>query len=86
MAHNSAGAARWLADAFRQHQAGQWREAEAGYRRVLSAQPRHARCLYLLGSLLAQQRQFERRARSADTGRRARPERWPKRTTTGASP
>ncbi len=59
MAQKSAGAARWFADAFRQHQAGQWREAEAGYRRVLSAQPRHAKCLYLLGSLLAQQGEFE---------------------------
>lgn len=59
MAQKSAGVARWFADAFRQHQAGQWREAEAGYRRVLGAQPRHADCLYLLGSLLAQQGQFE---------------------------
>ncbi len=59
MAQHSAGAARWFADAYRQHQAGQWRAAEAGYRRVLGAQPRHAQCLYLLGSLLAQQGQFE---------------------------
>ncbi len=44
-----------MADAFAKHQAGRWSEAEAQYRRVLARQDNHARALYLLGSVLAQQ-------------------------------
>ena len=47
--------ALWMADGFARHQAGQWTQAEAQYRRVLARQAGHARALYLLGSVLAQQ-------------------------------
>lgn len=51
-------ASRWtspaLATALAQHQAGDWDEAERGYRRILRHVPHHAAALHLLGVLTHQ--------------------------------
>jgi tetratricopeptide (TPR) repeat protein len=48
------GIAELLQDGVRYHQAGRLAEAEACYRRVLAAQPRHADALHLLGVVSSQ--------------------------------
>ena len=39
----------WLIEAFAQHQAGQWAEAERIYQKILAVQPDHLDSLHLLG-------------------------------------
>jgi tetratricopeptide (TPR) repeat protein len=48
--------AELFSTAVKYHQAGQWAEAEAGYRRVLDAQPNHPDALHLLGIIAHQMR------------------------------
>ena len=45
------------------HQAGRLDEAEALYRRLLDANPRHADALHMMGLLNAQRRRFDEAAR-----------------------
>ena len=49
------GTAEHLQDGVKRHQAGRLAEAEACYRRVLAAQPRHADAMHLLGVIAQQQ-------------------------------
>ncbi len=50
----------WLIEAFAQHQAGQWAEAEKLYRKILAVQPDHNDSLHLVGVMAYERGEFER--------------------------
>jgi tetratricopeptide (TPR) repeat protein len=50
----------WLIEAFGQHQAGQWAEAERLYRKILAVQPDHLDSLHLLGVMAYERGEFAR--------------------------
>ncbi|MGA8358316.1 MAG: tetratricopeptide repeat-containing glycosyltransferase family protein [Xanthobacteraceae bacterium] len=50
----------WLIEAFAQHQAGQWAEAEKIYHKILAAQPDHLDSLHLLGVMAYERGEFAR--------------------------
>ena len=54
------GITTWLIEAFAQHQAGRWAEAETLYRKILAVQPDHADSLHLLGVIAYERGEFTR--------------------------
>ncbi len=56
----------WLIEAFAQHQAGQWAEAERLYRKILAVQPDHNDSLHLLGVMAYERGEFARALEQMD--------------------